>query len=61
MGSSTLNFSIPTSTISDIGAQVTSNIGALSPIAVLIISLLLAFLVIEFLVSVFSNKKNDNV
>ena len=53
-----MNIQMPTSTIPDITGQVTNNISSFSSIVILLISITLAFFIIERIITML-NKKNE--
>jgi hypothetical protein len=55
----TMTITLPASTTAGIGDQVTSLITTLAPVIFLILGLLLAFNVIEFIVGLFRKIKDD--
>lgn len=55
-----MNIQLPTSTVTDIGLQVSTNLTSFKDIVILLISLFLAFVVIEFIIdTVIKVKKNE--
>ena len=50
-----MTFTLPSSTVADIGGQVTGNFTAVSPIVELLIGVVLAFIVVEFIIGVLSH------
>ena len=54
-----MNFTMPTSTASDLAGQVTTGLSTYSSIIILLVGLALAFFIIESIINALSNKNTN--